>query len=161
MRKVDSLDARLLLELSRDPRATTLALAQSTGASRNTVHARLGHFDDGAVLSSFENRVDPAALGYPLTAFITVRVRQQELDSVGNALAEIPEVIEVFGLSGAIDLLVRVVARDAEDLYRIAGQVLATAGVERTETFLTMRRMVDYRVTPLLERLARVAPRTA
>jgi hypothetical protein len=35
-------------------------------------------------------------------------------------------VLEVFGLSGAADLLVRVAARDADDLYRIAGQLLAT-----------------------------------
>ena len=48
---------------------------------------------------------------------------QQLLDEVAAALAGIPEVLEVFGLSGAADLLVRVAARDAADLYRIAGQL--------------------------------------
>jgi hypothetical protein len=51
---------------------------------------------------------------------------------------------------GAADLLVRVASRDADDLYRVAGQVLATNGVERTETALVMREMVSYRVAPLL-----------
>jgi DNA-binding Lrp family transcriptional regulator len=55
-------------------------------------------------------------------------------------------------LSGASDLLVRVAVRDADDLYRIAGQALATHGVDRTETALVMRKLVDYRVRPLLER---------
>jgi DNA-binding Lrp family transcriptional regulator len=53
------------------------------------------------------------------------------------------------------DLLVRVAARDADDLYRIAGQLLATDGVERTTTSLVMRTLVEHRVTPLLERAAR------
>jgi DNA-binding Lrp family transcriptional regulator len=56
----------------------------------------------------------------------------------------------VLGISGQGDLLVLVVARDADDLYRIAGRLLAIDGVERTTTSLVMRRLVDHRVTQLL-----------
>jgi DNA-binding Lrp family transcriptional regulator len=154
---VDGTDAKLLLALIRDPRATVLSLAQQVGLSRNTVQSRLGRFDDQGVLASFERRIEPAALGYPLTAFITVTVIQQRLDEVATALAAIAEVLEVFGVSGAADLLVRVAARDADDLYRIAGTILAIAGVERTETALVMRPLVTYRCSPLLRRL-RPAP---
>lgn len=149
---VDGTDARLLLALIREPRATVMALAQRAGLSRNTVQSRLGRFED-QVLASFERRIDPAALGYPLTAFITVTVVQQRLDEVATALAAIAEVLEVFGVSGAADLLVRVAARDADDLYRVAGTILAVAGVERTETALVMRPLVTYRCSPLLRRL--------
>ncbi len=150
---LDGTDARLLLALTEDPRATVLALAERVGLSRNTVQARLARFEERGVLTTFEQRIEPAALGCPLTAFITIRVTQRELDAVGRALTAIPEVLEVFGLSGPTDLLARVVAGDADDLYRIAGQILATPGVERTETALVMRRLVDYRATPLIERL--------
>ena len=51
-------------------------------------------------------------------------------------------------------MLVHVVAADADDLYRVAGQILAIPGVERTNTSLVMRRLVDYRITPLLRRSA-------
>ena len=64
-----------------------------------------------------------------------------------------PEVVEVLGMSGEADLLCQVVARDADDLYRIAGQLLATDGVVRTTTSLVMRRLVEHRVAPLLERI--------
>lgn len=154
MPAVDALDARLLMALTAQPRATTLALADTARVSRNTVQARLNRFDANQVLRSFAHRVDPVALGYRLTAFISITVRQQKLDDVAAALAEIPEVLEVYGLSGPVDLLTRAVARDADDLYRIAGQILATPGVKRTETALTMRNLVDYRVDPLLQRLA-------
>jgi DNA-binding Lrp family transcriptional regulator len=49
-------------------------------------------------------------------------------------LARVPEIIEVIGISGQLDLLVRVVAPDADDLYRIAGQVLVMEAIERTAT---------------------------
>ena len=65
-----------------------------------------------------------------------------------------PEVLEVLGLSGPTDLLVRVAARDADDLYRIAGQLLVTDSVERTTTSLVMRTLVEHRVVPLVRRLA-------
>jgi len=154
MDTIDAVDARLLLALSDQPRATALSLADIVGLSRNTVQARLGRFDQRGTLGSFEQRIDPAALGFPLTSFITVTVTQRLLDAVSEALGEIPEVLEVFGLSGVVDLLVRVVTRDADDLYRVAGQILAIRGVERTETALVMRRLVEYRVRPLLERRA-------
>ncbi|HYH33093.1 MAG TPA: Lrp/AsnC family transcriptional regulator [Pseudonocardia sp.] len=151
---VDAADARLLLALAASPRATVLALAEAVGMSRNTVQARLAGLDARGVLGSFERRIDPAALGYPLTAFVMVQVTQRLLDEVAAALEEIPEVIEVLGLSGDTDLLVQVVARDADDLYRTAGRLLAIDGVQRTTTGLVMRRLVEHRTAPLLRRLA-------
>jgi DNA-binding Lrp family transcriptional regulator len=151
---VDAADARLLLALAESPRATVLALAQQVGMSRNTVQARLAGLDARGVLGSFERRIDPAALGYPLTAFVMVQVTQRLLDEVAAALEEIPEVVEVLGLSGDTDLLVQVVARDADDLYRAAGRLLAIEGVQRTTTGLVMRQLVQHRTAPLLRRLA-------
>ncbi|MDN5918193.1 MAG: Lrp/AsnC family transcriptional regulator [Pseudonocardia sp.] len=150
---LDGHDARLLLALADSPRATVLALAEEIGLSRNTVQARLARLEQRGALGTFERRVEPAALGYPLTAFATVRVVQRELASVAEALDRVPEVLEVHGMSGEMDLLVHLVARDADDLYRIAGQLLATEGVERTSTSLVMRSLVGFRTAPLLHRL--------
>jgi DNA-binding Lrp family transcriptional regulator len=153
---IDAIDARLLLALAENPRGTALALAEQAGLSRNTVQARLTRLEESGVLGSVERRIDPAALGYPLTAYVTVTVVQRKLDPVADALAAVPEVIEVLGLTGEGDLLVQAVARDADDLYRIAGLLLAIDGVERTTTALVMRRLVDHRVTALVERCADV-----
>lgn len=154
---LDAHDAQLLLALTENPRATVLALADRIGLSRNTVQARLARLEQRGVLGTFERRIDPAALGYPLTAFVTVRVVQRELASVAAALDRVPEVLEVHGMSGEEDLLVHVVATDTDDLYRIAGQLLATDGVERTTTSLVMRSLVGFRTAPLLHRLAGAA----
>jgi DNA-binding Lrp family transcriptional regulator len=150
--QLDPTDARLLLALNEVPRATTVALAEQAGLSRNTVQARLARLDDR--LHLHERRVTPKMLGYPLTAYVTTQVQQRLLDEVAAALAGIAEVIQVQGISGQTDLLVQVVAADADDLYRIAGQILAIDGVERTNTALVMRELVDYRLTPLIRRCA-------
>ena len=52
--------------------------------------------------------------------------------------------------SGALRL--NVTAANADDLYRVAGQILAIPGMERTNTALVMRNLVGYRITPLLHR---------
>ncbi|MCF6385670.1 Lrp/AsnC family transcriptional regulator [Mycobacterium sp. MBM] len=153
--RVDAIDAKIIKALTEDPRATVIALANATGASRNTVQARLGKLESQQVLRSLERRIDPAALGYPLMAFISTRVTQRKLTEIADALENIPEVIEVHGLGGVTDLLIQVVAREADDLYRIAGQILDIDGVEQTTTSLVMRKLVDHRITPLLDNLIR------
>jgi DNA-binding Lrp family transcriptional regulator len=151
---LDATDARLLLALAEEPRATVIALAQRLGLARNTVQARLARLESSGVLASLDRRVRPEALGYPLGAYVTVQVVQRSLREVSDALAHIPEVLEVTGLSGVADLLVQVAARDADDLWRVTEQVLAIPGVQRTDTALALRRFVEHRVTPLLERTA-------
>ena len=152
--EVDATDARLLLALGDDPRASVMALSQRLGLARNTVQSRLSRLETSGVLAPLDRRVRPEALGYPLGAYVTVQVVQRSLADVADALAAIPEVLEVIGLSGVTDLLVQVVAVDADDLWRITEQVLAIPGVQRTDTNLALRRFVDHRMTPLLERAA-------
>lgn len=152
---VDATDARLLLALAADPRATVMALSQRLGLARNTVQARLTRLEGAGVLAPFDRRIRPEALDHPLGAYVTVQVVQRSLADVAEALAQLPEVLEVTALSGVADLLLHVVARDADDLWRITEQVLAMPGVQRTDTALALRRFVEYRVTPLLDRAAR------
>jgi DNA-binding Lrp family transcriptional regulator len=156
--EVDATDARLLLALAEDPRASVMALSQRLGLARNTVQARLTRLETNGVLAPLDRRVRPEALGYPLGAYVTVQVVQRSLTDVSHGLADIPEVLEVTGLSGVADLLVQVVARDADDLWRIAEQMLAIPGVQRIDTALAMRRFVDHRIAPLLGRAAGDAP---
>jgi DNA-binding Lrp family transcriptional regulator len=136
--EIDATDARLLLALAEDPRASVMALSQRLGLARNTVQARLTRLESSGALG----------------AYVTVQVTQRSLAEVSDGLAQIPEVLEVTGLSGVADLLVQVAATDADDLWRITEQVLAIPGVQRIDTALAMRRFVDHRLTPLLERAA-------
>ena len=154
MPQLDATDARILLALGDDARLSGVELAQRLDLSRNTVQARLARLESSGMLSPVDRRVEHRSLGYPLTAFVTARADQHQLAGVEDALASIPEVVEVHGVAGGDDILIRIVARDTDDLYRIAGAILAVPGVERTRISLSMREMVAYRTAPLLEQRA-------
>lgn len=150
-RRADSIDTAILRALIADPDATTVALAERTGLARNTVRARLARYRDEKTMRGVDRRIDPAFLGYPLTAFVATSVKQSKLDQVALALRDIPEILEVHGLTGVSDLLIHVVAVDADDLYRVAGKILDVDGVKRTNTGLVMRQLVDYRLAQLID----------
>jgi DNA-binding Lrp family transcriptional regulator len=153
---LDALDARILLALDADPRATTLALADRLGLARNTVHARLKRLEESGVLKEPSRRVDPAALGYPLLALITMSISQRVGAPTREAILRIPEVVELLITTGDGDLLARVVARDTEDLHRITNLVLEAPGVVRSNTTIVLLEVQPYSVRPLLRRHAGV-----
>ncbi|WP_026918534.1 Lrp/AsnC family transcriptional regulator [Gordonia shandongensis] len=154
MDRFDRTDARILRALCDFPRATGVQLAGLVGMARNTVQTRLGRWDAESVLAPFDRRVAPRDLGFPLRAYIATVVDQHALEQVVTSLAEIPEVLEVVGISGAADLQILAVAADADDLYRIAGAILAVPGVERTTVSVVMHEAIEYRTRPLIDRLA-------
>jgi DNA-binding Lrp family transcriptional regulator len=151
MTTLDHLDLALLTALSADPRATVVALAEKLGLSRNTVQARMARLDRSGVFLSYERAISSAALGFPIEAFIHVVVRQADLPRITAELSRIPEVVQAHGLSGQIDLLVRVACRDTQHLFDTDARILAIDGVERTETSLAMGEVIGYRVAPLID----------
>lgn len=150
----DKTDARMLLALCENPRATGVDLASGLGLSRNTVQARMNRWGAEEALHPIDHRIPPRNLGHPLLAFVTAKVDQHQLSGVTDHLREIAEVIEVFGLAGQTDLLIRVVAVDTDDLYRIAGLILDVPGVERTTMGIAMRELIAYRTKPLVSEIA-------
>jgi len=157
MSTLDHVDLELLAALAGDPRATVVALAERLGLSRNTVQARMARLERSGVFLSYERAISSTALGFPIEAFISVMVRQADLPRITAELAHVPEIVQAHGLSGQVDLLVRVACRDTQHLFDTDARILAIEGVERTETSLVMGEVIGYRVTPLME-LARQAP---
>lgn len=150
MTTLDRVDLALLEALADDPRETVVALSERLGLSRNTVQARMVKLDRAGVFLSYERAMAPAALGYPLEALLSVVVRQADLPRITAQIAEIPEVIQAHGVSGAVDLVVRVAARDTQHLFEIDARILGIEGVERSETSLVMDEVIGYRVRPLM-----------
>lgn len=153
MTTVDPLDARILLALDDDPEATTLSLARRLGIARNTVHARLGRVS-ACALRSFASRIDPAALGYPLVAFVSLSISQSQGDEAGEGLAAIPEIVEMHATTGEADMLVKVVARDTAHLHQVTTSMLRIPGVHRSSTAISLAEVFPPRLRPLVERAA-------
>jgi DNA-binding Lrp family transcriptional regulator len=154
---VDGLDARLLRLLADEPRIGVLECSRRLGVARGTVQARLDRLQARGVVRGFGPEIDPASLGYGVTAFLTLEIRQARgHDPVAERLAAIPEVLEVHTITGAGDMLCRVVGRSNLDLQRVIDAVVDVPGVMRTSTTIVLSDPVPYRILPLVEHAANV-----
>jgi DNA-binding Lrp family transcriptional regulator len=147
---LDETDKRILLELDKDPRATVQWIAQSLQLARGTVQARIGRLESGAALRSNSLRLNPHALGTPLRAMITAEVEQGEFDGMVADLGRIPEVIECVGIAGVSDLMIEIVARNADDVYTITQRIMLCRGIRRTATSIVLRELITRRYDQLL-----------
>ncbi len=154
--RVDHLDAALIELLAAEPRVGVLEASKRLRVARGTVQARLERMQERGVITGYGPEVDPAALGYEVTAFITLEIRQAGgHDPVAERLAAIPEVLEVHTITGAGDMLCRVVARTNADLQRVLDAIVSAEGVVRSATLISLATQVPHRVLPLVRAAAR------
>lgn len=148
---IDRLDARLIALLAAEPRLGVLECSRRLSVARGTVQARLDRLRARGVITGFGPDVAPAALGYGVTAFVTLQIRQAEgRDSVAGRLAAIPEVLEAHTITGGGDMLCRVVARGNADLQRVIDKIVNVSGVMRTSSVIALDTPVPYRILPLV-----------
>jgi DNA-binding Lrp family transcriptional regulator len=157
---IDGLDGRLIALLDREPRIGVLEASRRLGVARGTVQARLDRLRTQGVVRGFGPEVDPAALGYPVTAFATLEIKQGQGADVRAHLASVPEVLELHTITGEGDMLCRLVARSNADLQRVIDLVVGFAGIVRASTAIALENPVRLRVIPLVAEAA-AAGRTA
>jgi DNA-binding Lrp family transcriptional regulator len=155
---IDKLDAGLINLLAAEPRVGMLEASRRLGVARGTVQARLDKLRARGVITGYGPDVDPAALGFGVTAFVTLEIRQAGgHDPVAAKLALIAEVLEAHTITGQGDMLCRVVARDNADLQRVIDAIVDVPGVVRTSTVIALAAPVTYRTLPLVRAAAAAA----
>ncbi|MEU9402336.1 Lrp/AsnC family transcriptional regulator [Streptomyces sp. SID4985] len=155
---IDQLDGRIIVLLAEEPRMGVLEMSRRLGVARGTAQARLDRLRAGGVIRGFGPQVDPAALGYPVTAFATLQIRQGRGPDVRAHLAGVPEVLELLTTTGTGDMLCRLVARSNADLQRVIDRVVGFEGIERASTTIVMETPVPLRIIPLVEQAAGESP---
>ncbi len=141
--------------LTAEPRIGVLECARRLGVARGTVQARLEKLQRRGIIRGFGPDLDPAALGYGVTAFVTLEIRQSRgHDAVAEHLTGIPEVLEAHTITGGGDLLCRIVARSNADLQRVIDQIVAHDGIVRASTIIALVEQIGYRVLPLFQAVA-------
>jgi DNA-binding Lrp family transcriptional regulator len=148
---LDDLDARILALFTTQPQIGVLGASRELGVARGTVQARLDRLVARGVIRSWAPQLDPAALGYPVSAFCTLEIRQGRGHSpVVEHLSTIPEVLEAHTITGSGDLLIRVVARDNADLQRVIDAVVDDRHVIRASTVISLATRIPLRTLPLV-----------
>lgn len=147
---IDRLDARLIATLEENPRVGLLEVARRLGVARGTVQARLAKLERAGVITGHGPEIDPASMGYPISAFMLIELAQGRLGEAVAAIEAIPEVLEADATSGPHDLICRVVARDTEHLQELVNDMLATPAIRRCTSYIVLSRQVPARTGPLV-----------
>jgi DNA-binding Lrp family transcriptional regulator len=156
--QIDHLDGRLIALLAEEPRIGVLELSRRLRVARGTVQARLDKLAARGVIVGYGPEISPAAIGFRVTAFVTLEISQRHgHDPVAAHLTAIPEVLEAHTITGSGDLMCRIVARSNADLQRVIDLVVAYEGIVRASTIIALHEQIPYRVLPLVNAVSGAA----
>ena len=117
---IDEVDRQLLEILQADGRTSNAELARRVNMAASAVFERVRRLEQKGVITGYAAHVDPRAVERPLLAYILVRTDERTgTSSAGEALARVPEVLEVHHVAGQDSYLVKVRVKDPEALGRL------------------------------------------
>ncbi|GAB3245220.1 hypothetical protein GCM10027456_15130 [Kineosporia babensis] len=148
--ELDEIDVKLLTQLQQDADRTNLELAELVGLSPAATLHRVRRLKESGAIRIISARVDAAAVGFPLTVFMSVTTpNPRATERFEREVRELPQVIAADTVAGEMDYWLTVVARDVEDLEHTLTRI-ATHGGGRVVTYLRLKQLKPPTPLPLL-----------
>jgi DNA-binding Lrp family transcriptional regulator len=147
---MDALDRKILRKLSGDARRPLSRVAQELGVAQTTLHQRVRRMEEHGVITGSRLTIDWEQAGLPVVALISIEVAERgSLQETADRLAEIPEVMSCFAITGEFDLLLVVRAKSSAHLGEIL-ELLRNAGLGRSRTVVVLNTFFEYRMPPIV-----------
>ena len=129
---MDNIDKKIVFELQKNGRSSNFEIAEKVGLSPSPCLRRIKNLEKKKVISGYTAIVDEELFGYPVTAFVSVRLENQTdgtLKKFEEGISTLVEVVDCWLVTGNRDYLLRVVAENLktyekfmrEDLTKIKG----------------------------------------
>ena len=151
---LDRTDKALLSALQGNARLTVAELADSVSLTTSPCWRRVKILEDNAVIVGYQAILSPKALGFGVTAFVSVMMESHSQDTARafeQRLLEIPEIVACHNVSGRYDFLLEVVAKDLESFGEFAREVLQTLpAVKEIYSSFSFKSVKPSRVIPVL-----------
>ncbi|WP_448537948.1 Lrp/AsnC family transcriptional regulator [Sphingobium yanoikuyae] len=146
---MDRFDIALLEALQSDSRRSMNELGEQIGLSSSACHRRIRALEDAGMIEGYAARLDPAALGLTLQAFVEISLTSQSREAMERfetAVTGFPEILECHLMAGQADYLLRVAAADLKGFDAVHRDCLARLpGVSAIRTSFAIRRIRDWR----------------
>jgi Lrp/AsnC family transcriptional regulator, leucine-responsive regulatory protein len=140
---MDAVDRKILSLLIEDARRTYDDIARRVSLSAPSVKRRVDRMRKQGALEGFTAVVDHGAMGWNTEALVELFYRPgTTLDEVGRTLADHPEVVEAWSVTGEADAVARVRTEDNSDLERLIIDLQRNGLVERTRSVVVLSRLV-------------------
>lgn len=143
--EIDVIDRRILSALRADARLTMNELGEKVGLSASPCWTRVKRLENAGLIAGYVAVLDHQALGLPDTVFVEITLNRHDdhaLETFGESLARIPEVIEAHLVTGAYDYLVKVAVAGTRDYERfLREQLYRIEGIRHTRSTFALRAM--------------------
>jgi len=124
---MDRIDAAILRTLSANARTSTAEIARTVGLSAPTVGERIRRLEEAGVIEGYAARINPKALGLPLSAWLRIRPLPGELKRVADIVASLPEIVECDRITGDDCFLARAHVASVGELERLIDRIIPHA----------------------------------
>jgi DNA-binding Lrp family transcriptional regulator len=152
---IDKIDRQILAELQLDARIANVALAERVGLSPSPCLRRVKRLEAAGIIRRYSAVVDPARVGLGLSCFISVtleRTVEQALEEFEGAIAERPEILECWPITGEADFLLKVITADLGAYERLMRDyLLRIPGISSTKTSFLLTPVKNETALPLGE----------
>jgi Lrp/AsnC family transcriptional regulator, leucine-responsive regulatory protein len=142
----DARNLELIRLLQGDPRIGISELARRIGMSAPSTKERLTRLEEAGVIRGYRLDLDPAALGWPITAYVRIRPMPGQLPKIAELAASMPQVAECHRITGEDCFIVKVHLASIESMDSILDRFLAFG---QTTTALVQSSPVPLRPPPL------------
>lgn len=140
---MDRTDEEIIAELRADGKATVKEIARKLGLPMSTVHHRIMKLEKEKTIKRYEAVPDYKKMGFGVSAFVFVTVDYDKIKSQEDVAKEIGKLENVDGayiVTGETDILIKVRARDVEELNEVIVRKLrAINGVDKTRTSVVLK----------------------
>ena len=125
---MDKLDKRILELLQKNADLTAAELADKIGLSKAPCWRRIQRLRESGVIKSTVALLDSHALNVGTTVFVSIKTANHSaawFDKFVKAVREVPEIVEIYRMSGDMDYLMRIVVPDIDSYDVVYKRLIA------------------------------------
>lgn len=131
---LNDLDKRLLALLSRNARQSTSELSRILNVSRSTVQGRIKRLEQTGIIMGYTTKLGKDFEKQLVTAQVQIKLFQKLTAATVKALRQMPQVKELYAVSGDYDMIAIVRAESMEELSQLLDAIGLLQGIERTNS---------------------------
>ena len=150
--EIDETDRHILRVLQRDGSLSVEKLAETVHLSRNACWRRVKRLEQSGVIRGRVALVDADSVGVGLTVFVMLRAKEHTADwlkSFRRAVAETPEIVGAFRMSGDLDYLLRVRVASVKDYDRFYQRLIGKLKAADISASFVMEEIKDTTELPV------------
>ena len=151
--KLDAIDRKILNTLQRSGRASNVDLATAVHLSAPQCFRRVRMLEERGVIRGYAARVDAQALGYAVTAYVSVSIAGDQFGRVREIereIADYPQILECQAVSGDYDYLLKVVAHDLKSLSQfLTDRLMQVAGIDDVRSMICLEEVKPPSAVPV------------